>query len=197
MVDNVTRFALAQREVGTSNGELPVQNGFPPSVFAMLPKLMERTGNNDKGTITAFYNVLVDADDVNDPIADYVRGILDGHIVLNRKLAMANHYPAIDVLASISRLFNSVNGKVTKQAAGKVRALMSTYQEKETMITSGIYEKGNSPEIDEAIEKHSVIDEFLIQEAGSAVSLKETLDKISAISEIEIPVEEYPLEETE
>ncbi len=198
MVDNVTRFAKAQQEIGTANGELPSTMGYPPSVIDMLPKLMERTGNNDKGTITAFYNVLVDADDVNDPIADVVRGILDGHIVLNRKLAMANHYPAIDILASISRLSTRVNGKITKKAIAKIRSWMATYQEREVMITSGIYEKGKSPVIDEAIDKHSEIEEFLCQEVDEPNSLKATLDSLAAISGIEIPEEEYseqPLED--
>lgn len=191
MVDNVTRFAKAQQEIGTSNGELPINGGYPPSVFDMLPKLMERSGNNDKGTITAFYNVLVDGDDFNEPITDTSRGILDGHIVLSRNLAMAYHYPAIDVLASISRLSGRVSGKMTKQACGKIRTWMATYAQNATMITTGMYEKGNSPVIDEAIEKHDEIEEFLKQDEYSPCSMEDTLNRISQITGIEIPPEEY------
>lgn len=191
MVDNVTRFAMAQREIGTSNGELPIQKGYPPSVFDMLPKLMERTGNNDKGTITAFYNVLVDGDDLNEPITDAARGILDGHIVLSRKLAQEYHYPAIDVLASISRLADDVSGEATTDAAGKIRTLMAVYQRNETLISTGMYEKGRSPQIDAAIDKHEEIEEFLKQKKYASSSIKDTLDQLSAISGIEIPEEEY------
>ena len=191
MMDNVTRFAKAQQEIGLSNGELPGNGGFPPSVFDMLPKLMERTGTNDKGSITAFYNVLVDSDDMNEPITDAVRGILDGHIVLSRQLAQAYHYPAIDVLASISRLSKRVSGKVTQKAAGKVRTWMSTYQTNATMITSGIYQKGNSASIDEAIDKHDEIEEFLKQEEFDPCPMNDTLDKLAALTALEIPEEEY------
>lgn len=191
MVDNVTRFAKAQLEIGTSSGELPVNGGYPPSVFDMLPKLMERTGTNDKGSITAFYNVLVDSDDMNEPITDAVRGILDGHIVLNRKLAQAYHYPAIDVLASISRLSNRVTGKTTRNAAGKIRTLMATYQENETMITAGIYQKGNSAQIDAAIDMHEPIEDFLKQEEYEPCPMEETLNKMSELTGIKIPEEEY------
>lgn len=191
MVDNVTRFAKAQQEIGTSNGELPITGGYPPSVFDMLPKLMERTGTNDKGSITAFYNVLVDSDDLNEPITDACRGILDGHIVLSRKLAEAYHYPAIDVLASISRSMSKVTGKTTRQIAGKIRTLMATYKNNETMITAGIYQKGNSAAIDEAIDMHEVIDDFLKQDVTDPSTMKETLDRISAMVSVEIPESEY------
>ena len=191
MIDNVTRFAKAQQEIGTSTGELPIHGGYPPSVFDMLPKLMERTGTNDKGSITALYNVLVDGDDMNEPITDAVRGILDGHIVLSRKLAEAYHYPAIDVLASISRLSNRVNGPVTKKAIAKVRTLMATYQQNATMITTGIYQKGSSPAIDLAIEKHEIIEDFLKQDIGETSSIEDTLKQLSQIAEIEIPEEEF------
>ena len=191
MMDNVTRFAKAQQEIGTSNGELPIHGGYPPSVFDMLPKLMERTGTNDKGSITAFYNVLVDSDDMNEPITDAVRGILDGHIVLSRKLAQAYHYPAIDVLASISRLSKRVSGKMTQKACAKIRTLMATYQNNEAAIVSGIYAKGNSPAIDEAIDMHQPIEEFLTQEEYEPSSMKETLDKLASLSDVEIPETEY------
>ncbi len=190
MVDNVTRFAKAQQEIGTSNGELPIAKGYPPSVFDMLPKLMERTGTNDKGSITAFYNVLVDSDDMNEPITDAVRGILDGHIVLSRKLQQANHYPAIDVLASISRLSNRVSGPQTKKACGKIRTLMATYRDKETMITAGIYQKGTSPEIDEAVDKHDAIEQFLMQDEYEVSSIGDTLAAVAEISGVPIPEEE-------
>lgn len=191
MVDSVTRFAQAQREIGLANGEPPAQGGYPPSVFDLIPKLLERGGTNDKGSITAFYTVLVDGDDMNEPITDKVRGTLDGHIVLNRKLAAAYHYPAIDVLASISRLSKRVSGKQTLKAVGKVRTWMSVYQENATMITAGIYEKGNSPEIDEAISKHGEIEEFLKQEEYEPCPMADTLNKLSQLTGIEIPEEEY------
>lgn len=191
MMDSVTRFAHAQREIGLANGEPAAQKGFPPSVFDMIPKLLERSGTNQKGSITAFYTVLVDGDDMNEPITDKVRGTLDGHIVLNRKLAQAYHYPAIDVLQSISRLSKRVNGEQTRKAVGKVRTWMATYQEKETMITAGIYQKGNSPVVDEAIEKYMEIEEFLKQEEYEPCPMKETLNKLSALTGIEIPEDEY------
>src|SRR5574344_2339079 len=191
MFDSVTRFAHAQREIGLATGEPPAQRGYPPSVFDMLPKLLERAGTNQKGTITAFYTVLVDGDDMNEVITDKVRGTLDGHIVLNRKLAQSYHYPAIDILQSISRLSKRVSGKQTQKAVGKVRMLMSTYQDRETMITTGIYQKGNNAEIDEAIDKHSAIEDFLKQEETEQCSMKDTLDKLSALTEIEITEEEY------
>lgn len=197
MMDSVTRFAQAQREIGLANGEPPAQKGYPPSVFDMIPKLLERSGTNKNGTITAFYTVLVDGDDMNEVITDKVRGTLDGHIVLNRRLAQSYHYPAIDVLQSISRLSKRVSGRQTQKAVGKIRMLMATYQEKETMITTGIYQKGNSTEIDEAIDKHSAIEEFLKQEETEQCSIKDTLDKLSELTGIEIPEDEYsekPLE---
>lgn len=191
MMDSVTRFAHAQREIGLANGEPPAQKGFPPSVFDMIPKLLERTGTNDKGTITAFYTVLVDGDDLNEPITDKVRGTLDGHIVLNRALANANHYPAIDVMQSISRLCKRVTGPQTRLAVGKIRSYISTYQKNETIITTGIYEKGKSPEIDEAIQKHPLIEEFLMQEEYAPSSIEDMLKALSVLSGIEIPEEEY------
>lgn len=191
MLDSVTRFAQAQREIGLANGEPPAQKGYPPSVFDMIPKLLERTGTNDKGSITAFYTVLVDGDDMNEPIADKVRGTLDGHIVLNRKLAQANHYPAVDVLQSISRLSKRVTGKATQKACGQIRNWMATYQDQETMITAGIYQKGNSAEIDRAIEKHAEIEEFLKQEEYEPCPMNQTLDKVSELTGMEIPEEDY------
>ena len=191
MFDNVTRFAHAQREIGLAKGEPPAQKGYPPSVFDMIPKLLERAGTNDKGTITAFYNVLVDSDDMNEPITDKVRGTLDGHIVLNRKLAQSYHYPAIDVLQSISRLSRRVTGTKTKEACGVIREWMSVYESNELMITTGAYEKGNSPLIDKAIAMHDDIEKFLKQEEFDKCTMNDSLKKLSELSGIEIPEEEF------
>lgn len=191
MFDSVTRFAQAQREIGLANGEPPAQRGYPPSVFDMIPKLLERTGTNDKGSITAFYTVLVDGDDMNEPITDKVRGTLDGHIVLNRMLAQSYHYPAIDVLQSISRLSRRVTGKATKEACGIIRELMAVYRENETLITTGNYQKGNSAVIDKAIEKHDDIEKFLKQEETEKCTMEDTLKKLSALSGIDIPQDEF------
>lgn len=191
MVDNVTRFAKAQLEIGIANGEPPTASGYPASVFSMIPALMERTGTSEKGTITAFYAVLVDGDDMDDPIADCVRGVLDGHIVLSRKLASAYHYPAVDVLPSISRLQRRVTGPCTKKAYAKIRGLMALYQNNALMINSGMYTKGDSPAIDEAIDKYDEIEEFLKQDEDEKCSMEDTLNKLSVVSGIEIPKEEY------
>lgn len=191
MMDNVTRFAKAQGEICLSSGEAPAQRGYPSSVFDSIPKLLERTGTNDKGSITAFYAVLVDGDDMDEPISDCVRGVLDGHIVLSRKLASNFHYPAIDVLQSISRLSRRVTGEKTRLAVGKIRTLMSVYQTNAVMINSGIYQKGTSPSIDEAISKHEQIEEFLKQKEYEKVTMEDTLKNLSILSEIEIPLEEY------
>lgn len=191
MVDNVTRFAKAQLEIGIANGEPPTASGYPASVYSMIPALMERTGTSDKGTITAFYAVLVDGDDMDDPIADCVRGVLDGHIVLSRKLASAYHYPAVDVLPSISRLQRRVTGSFTKKAYARIRGLMATYQNNALMINSGMYTKGDSPAIDEAIDKYDEIEEFLKQDEYEKCTMEDTLNKLGAVSGIEIPKEEY------
>lgn len=163
MMDSVTRFAMAQREIGLAIGEPPATKGYTPSVFSMLPKLMERSGMSDKGSITAFYTVLVDGDDFNEPIADAVRGILDGHIVLSRALAAKNHFPAIDILASISRLMSEVAMKDHKEAASMARDLMATYKDSEDLINIGAYVKGSSKKIDKAIHYNDSIESYLIQ----------------------------------
>lgn len=191
MFDSVTRFAHAQREIGLANGEPPAQRGYPPSVFDMIPKLLERTGTNSKGSITAFYTVLVDGDDLDEPITDKVRGTLDGHIVLNRSLAAKQHYPAIDIMASISRLAKRVTGVNSQKACQRVRRWMATYAQQEEVIIDGIYQKGNSLEIDEAIDHHQAIEDFLCQEEYSPSPMEETLKKLSDLSGIEIPPEEY------
>ena len=191
MFDSVTRFAHAQREIGLAAGEPPAQRGYPPSVFDMLPKLLERAGTNDKGSITAFYTVLVDGDDIDEPISDKVRGTLDGHIVLSRALAARQHYPAIDVPGSISRLAKRVSGKKTRQAVERVKRWISVYESQEEMINAGVYQKGSSPEIDEAIDKHAAIEAFLCQDEDEKPSIASTLKALSELSGIEIPEEEY------
>lgn len=191
MFDSVTRFAKAQREIGLAIGEPPATRGYTPSVFETLPKLLERSGTSDKGSITGFYTVLVDGDDMDEPISDAVRGILDGHIILSRKLAQKYHYPAIDVLASISRLANRVSGAVTKKAAGYLRRLMAVYTEAEDMINVGAYQKGSNPAIDEAIARHEKIESFLNQEVSDPAPIHATLDAMGKLADMEIPKEEY------
>ena len=163
MMDSVTRFAMAQREVGLAIGEPPATRGYTPSVFAMLPKLLERSGTSPSGSITALYTVLVDGDDMNEPIADAVRGILDGHIVLSRHLAHAGHYPAVDVLSSVSRLVGEIVTPETRAAGNEVRKLMATYKEKADLISIGAYQPGTDPQIDAAIQARGPIDGFLRQ----------------------------------
>ncbi len=191
MFDSVTRFAHAQREIGLAAGEPPAQRGYPPSVFEMLPKLLERTGNNEKGTITAFYNVLVDGGDFDEPVSDKVRGTLDGHIILSRELAEEKHYPAIDVLASISRCADDVVGPKTYEAIRKVAKWISDYNSQKRMIIIGAYEKGSSPAVDEAIDMHDEVEKFLCQEKHEKCTMEDTLKRLSELSGIEIPEEEY------
>lgn len=195
MFDSVTRFAHAQREIGLAAGEPPAQRGYPPSVFDMLPKLLERSGTSQKGSITGFYTVLVDGDDMDEPITDKVRGTLDGHIVLSRKLAQRAHFPAIDILASISRLAKRVSGPGTQEAVLVMRRKMALYAENEDMITAGAYQKGSSPPIDDAIDSHQAIEDFLIQEEFAPSSLEETLTKMAQITGVAILSEEYGKEE--
>lgn len=163
MMDSLTRFSMAQREIGLASGEPPVSRGYPPSVYAEMPKLLERAGNSEVGSITGLYTVLVDGDDFNEPITDTARGILDGHIVLSRKLGQKNHYPAIDVLASISRCMSSIASPEHKQSAGKLRNVLATYSEAEDLINIGAYKKGSNPEIDYSIEKIGEVNEYLCQ----------------------------------
>jgi flagellum-specific ATP synthase len=163
MMDSVTRFAMAQREVGLAIGEPPATRGFTPSVFALLPKLLERSGTAVRGTITGLYTVLVDGDDMNEPIADAVRSILDGHIVLSRRLAHAGHYPAVDVLASVSRLVGEVTSAEVRAAGGEVRRLMAAYRDKEDLIAIGAYQAGSDGLTDAAIAARTPTDEFLRQ----------------------------------
>ncbi|AWH75976.1 flagellar protein export ATPase FliI [Clostridioides difficile] len=183
MMDSVTRFAMAQREVGIAIGEPPAQKGYTPSVFAILPKLMERTGTSDKGSITAFYTVLVDGDDFNEPIADTTRGILDGHIVLSRDLANKNHYPSIDVLNSLSRLMNEIASKEDIKIASFARDMLAEYREAEDLINIGAYASGTNKKIDEAIYYHEQIINFLKQGINEKSSFNETTSSLKRIFE--------------
>lgn len=178
MMDSVTRVAMAQREVGLAVGEPPATKGYTPSVFAILPKLLERTGTNEKGTITGFYTVLVDGDDMNEPIADTVRGILDGHFVLDRNLANKGQFPAINILKSISRLMNHLASEEHKEAANKVRETLSTYLNSEDLISIGAYKRGASKEIDEAIERYPNIISFLKQRTDEKITMEQSVQSI-------------------
>jgi flagellum-specific ATP synthase len=183
LMDSLTRFSMAQREVGLAAGEPPVSRGYTPSVFAVMPKLLERAGNSDKGSITGLYTVLVDGDDLTEPVTDAARGILDGHIVLNRKIANRNHYPAIDVLASVSRVMSDIVSKEHKQLANSIKNSMAVYADAEDLINIGAYTKGSSPAIDDAIDKHGKIDSFLTQLTEEKFSFEETLDIMKAVFE--------------
>ncbi len=178
MMDSVTRFAMAQREVGLAAGEPPSSKGYTPSVFSLLPKLLERTGKFSKGSITAFYTVLVEGDDMNDPIADHVRSILDGHIVLDRELASRGHYPCIDVLHSVSRLMSHLVDSNQKSAAYEIRDLMATYKKSEDLINIGAYKRGSNERIDTAIDRADAINGFLKQRAEEPTQLSVTQQQL-------------------
>jgi type III secretion protein N (ATPase) len=180
LMDSVTRFARALREIGLAAGEPPTRRGFPPSVFAALPRLMERVGMGHKGSITALYTVLVEGDDMTEPIADETRSILDGHIILSRKLASANHYPAIDILASVSRVMNMVASDDHKQIAGRFRELMAKYNEIELLVKIGEYKRGADPKADQAIDRIEKLRTFLRQRTDERISFEETLSQMSA-----------------
>ena len=181
MMDSVTRFAMAQREIGLAIGEPPAQKGYTPSVFAKLPKLLERAGTSDVGSITGFYTVLVDGDDFNEPIADTVRGILDGHIVLSRALAHKNHYPAIDVLNSVSRLMSQIADDKHKAVSSQARDLLATYKESEDLINLGAYVKGSSKKIDLAIQFNDSINAYLKQGIDEKTTFADNLNNLFAI----------------
>ena len=176
MMDAVTRFGRAQREIGLAAGEPPTRRGFPPSVFSELPKLMERAGNSDKGSITALYTVLVEGDDMTEPIADETRSILDGHIILSRKLASRNHYPAIDVLASVSRVMNSIVSKEHKKAAQRLRQILAKFAEVELLVQIGEYKKGADKEADDALAHIDKVNAFLKQGLGEKSTFEQTLE---------------------
>ncbi|WP_066289049.1 flagellar protein export ATPase FliI [Bacillus sp. FJAT-29937] len=181
MMDSVTRVAMAQREVGLAIGEPPTTKGYTPSVFAILPKLLERTGTNEKGSITAFYTVLVDGDDMNEPIADTVRGILDGHFVLDRALANKGQYPAVNVLKSVSRVMNNIVPTEHIRAAEKLREALSTYMNAEDLINIGAYKKGSSSEIDEAIRLYPNIISFLKQGTHEKITFQESVYQLNSL----------------
>ena len=185
LFDSVTRFARAQREIGLATGEPAATRGYTPSVFAMLPKLLERVGMAKTGSITGFYSILVEGDDMDEPISDAVRGILDGHIVLARRLAERYHYPAIDVLASLSRLSTKIATPVEREAVAKIRRLMATYAEAEDLINVGAYAQGSNPRIDEAILKHDAIESFLMQQGEERGEIEETVSRLIGLADIE------------
>ena len=176
MMDSLTRYAMAQREIGMAIGEPPVSRGYTPSVYTVMPRLLERTGNSPKGSITALYTVLVEGDDLNEPITDTARGILDGHIVLSRKLANRNHYPAVDVLASISRLMPDIVEEEHYELAGRAKNLMSVYQDAQDLINIGAYRAGSNPEIDQAVRLNPRINDLLQQKVFEKTSFVDTVE---------------------
>ena len=179
MMDSVTRFAMAQREVGLAVGEPPTSKGYTPSVFALLPRLLERSGTSAKGSITSFYTVLVDGDDMNEPIADAVRGILDGHIVLDRKLAQKGQFPAINIMASVSRIMNEVTTRDHQQAATELKRLLAAHDSAEDLINIGAYKSGANKEIDEAIRAYPLIRDYLQQDIYEKAELTESVDRLA------------------
>lgn len=181
MVDSVTRMAMAARDVGLAVGEPPTMRGYTPSVFSLIPRVLERAGKSEHGSITAIYAVLVEGDDMNEPIADTVRGVLDGHIVLSRKIAVKNHFPAIDVLASVSRLFPEITSEEQQKLVGEMRNLMAVYMENEDLINIGAYERGANAEIDKAIALKGRIDTFLKQGIYEAVPFEQMMQQLRAI----------------
>jgi FliI/YscN family ATPase len=182
VMDSVTRLAMAQREIGLAAGEPPSQKGYTPSVFNLLPRIFERAGNFPQGSITGFFTVLVEGDDFNEPICDAVRGILDGHFILSRDLGAAGHYPAIDVLQSVSRLASKLASPEQKANAQKIREALSSYDRAEDLINLGAYVSGNNPKLDAAIQSRERLLEFLRQEAHTAAPHTETLARMEALA---------------
>lgn len=181
MMDSLTRFCMAQREIGLSVGEPPVARGYTPSIYTALPKLLERSGNFGKGSITGIYTVLVEGDDSNEPISDTVRSIVDGHIMLSRKIGIKNHYPAIDVLASISRLMNDIVDKEQSQTASRLRNMLSVYEQNQDLISIGAYKAGGNPELDNAIAHVDRINKFLMQSVDEKVEFEESVRQMKEI----------------
>lgn len=181
MMDSLTRFSMAQREIGLASGEPPVSRGYPPSVYAEMPKLLERAGRSDSGSITGLYTVLVDGDDFNEPITDTARGILDGHIILDRKIAQKNHYPAINILQSISRVMSSIVTKEHKKLSGTLKNVMATYDEAEDLINIGAYKPGSNKNIDFAISKIDAVNEFLMQDVYEKVDFEDTVHRLEEL----------------
>jgi flagellum-specific ATP synthase len=184
MMDSLTRFAMAQREIGLAAGEPPTARGYPPSVFAMLPQLVERAGRSSRGSITGFYTVLVEADDPQDPICDAVRGLLDGHLWLSRKLASRAHWPAIDVLESISRVMTDIVTKQHREAAQTLRELLATYRDHEDLISIGAYRRGTNRKVDVAIEMLDGCNQFLRQQIEDHATLDESQCALIALHEL-------------
>jgi FliI/YscN family ATPase len=184
VMDSVTRLAMAQREIGLAAGEPPSQKGYTPSVFNLLPKIFERAGRFKKGSITGFFTVLVEGDDFNEPICDAVRSILDGHVVLSRQLGAMGHYPAIDVLQSVSRLAARLGTADQKQAAQKIREAMATYQRAEDLINLGAYVGGANPRLDSAVKARPQLLDFLKQDSGTSAGLNETLGKMQELAQL-------------
>jgi flagellum-specific ATP synthase len=183
IMDSLTRFALAQREIGLAAGEPPTTRGYPPSVFAMLPRLVERAGRSSVGSITAFYSVLVEGDDTTEPVADTVRGLLDGHIILSRKLAGQSHYPAIDVLESISRLFQDISSPEQRTAAQTVRELLAAYKDHEDLISIGAYRNGANPTVDTAIAMRDEINKFLRQTVTDGCTMESARKELVTLAQ--------------
>jgi flagellum-specific ATP synthase len=179
MMDSLTRFCMAQREIGLAIGEPPTSRGYTPSVFSLLPRLLERTGMGENGSITAIYTVLVEGDDMNEPVADAVRGILDGHIVLSRSLAQANHYPAVDVLQSVSRLSRAVCNNKQLDLTSNARDLMALYRKNEDLINIGAYPRGTNPRLDKAIDKNDPIMKFLRQRSNELFKREQSFDQLA------------------
>ena len=184
LMDSVTRFALAQREVGLAAGEPPATRGFPPSVFATLPRLLERSGRTEQGSITGFYTVLVEGDDTNEPVSDAVRGILDGHVMLSRNLAERGHWPAIDVLASISRSMPAIVDESHAEAATLVKRLTATYQQAQDMIEIGAYQPGSNPLVDQSIQLRQSILDFVQQRPNQPVTLNESIQQLEKLNRL-------------
>lgn len=182
MMDSATRLAMAQREVGLTIGEPPTSKGYTPSVFSLMQKMMERAGTSENGSITGLYTVLVEGDDLNEPVSDAARGILDGHIVLSRKLASLGHYPAIDILESVSRVKNDVIGRGHYEASIRIQELLATYREAEDLISVGAYQKGTNPKIDRAIKMHDPIQEYLRQRIEEASTFEESLERLEHLT---------------
>ena len=183
MMDSLTRFSMAQREIGLARGEPPVTRGYPPSVYSEMPRLLERAGCAAIGSITGLYTVLVDGDDFNEPITDTARSILDGHIMLDRKLGHKNHYPAIDILQSISRCMSQIASREHKQAAGKLKNVVATYNEAEDLINIGAYKNGSNPSIDHAISKIEAVNQFLCQDVEEKFSFEDSVRMLQRLFE--------------
>jgi FliI/YscN family ATPase len=183
IMDSVTRLAMAQREIGLAAGEPPSQKGYTPSVFNLLPRILERAGNFQKGSITGFFTVLVEGDDFNEPVCDAVRSILDGHIILSRRLAAAGHYPAIDVMNSVSRLGPQLSSREHMEAARKIRGAMATYEESKDLIELGAYSPGTNPALDSAVRMQPEITAFLKQDTQVDAPFAASLERLKAIAE--------------